>query len=102
MCAIFGFNFPSNHDEFNLSSLIEHFCAKEWFVDQERLLSPSQLSEAVGISVGHVRRLMARGEIEFVEISPKVRRLTLSAWRRFQERATKAPIVPGGTEDGHE
>lgn len=62
-------------------------------MDHDKLLSPQQLGEAVGISVGQVRRLMARGEIEFVEISPKVRRLTLSAWARFQRRATKETLA---------
>lgn len=70
-------------------------------MEHEKLLSPQQLGEAVGVSVGQVRRLMARGEIEFIEISPKVRRLTLSAWGRFQRRATKTPVVPQaeGNED---
>ncbi len=62
-------------------------------MEHEKLLSPQQLGEAVGVSVGQVRRLMARGEVEFVEISPKVRRLTLSAWGRFQRCATKTPAV---------
>ncbi len=56
---------------------------------QERLLSPKQLSEIVGLSPAQIRALMNTGKLEFVEISSKTKMLTMSGWERFQKNATK-------------
>ncbi|MEJ6404030.1 hypothetical protein [Yoonia sp. 2307UL14-13] len=56
---------------------------------QERLLSPKQLSEIVGLSPAQIRALMNAGKLEFVEISSKTKMLTMSGWERFQKNATK-------------
>ena len=56
---------------------------------QEKLLSPKELGEIVGLSVAQVRALMNGGRLEFVEISPKTKMLTMSGWERFQRNATK-------------
>ena len=56
---------------------------------QERLLSPKQLSEIVGLSPAQIRGLMNTGKLEFVEISSKTKMLTMSGWERFQKNATK-------------
>ena len=56
---------------------------------QEKLLSPKELGEIVGLSVAQVRALMNDGRLEFVEISSKTRMLTMSGWERFQRNATR-------------
>ncbi|MBQ4808900.1 hypothetical protein J4717_15605 [Phaeobacter sp. HS012] len=56
---------------------------------QERLLSPKQLGNMVGLSAAQVRALMNDGRLEFVEISSKTKLLTMSGWERFQRNATK-------------
>jgi len=58
-------------------------------LEQERLLSPKQLSEIVGLSPAQIRALMNDGRLEFIEISSKTKRLTMSGWERFQKNATK-------------
>ena len=59
-------------------------------MEQERLLSPKQLSEIVGLSPAQIRALMNDGRLEFIEISSKTKRLTISGWERFQKNASKA------------
>lgn len=56
---------------------------------QERLLSPKELGDIVGLSTAQVRALMNDGRLEFVEISSKTKMLTMSGWDRFQRRATR-------------
>lgn len=58
-------------------------------MEQERLLSPKQLSEIVGLSPAQIRALMNDGRLEFIEILSKTKRLTMSGWERFQRNATK-------------
>ena len=58
-------------------------------MQQERLLSPKQLSEIVGLSPAQIRALMNTGKLEFVEISSKTKMLTMSGWERFQRNATR-------------
>ncbi|WOI32843.1 hypothetical protein R1T40_18185 [Tritonibacter scottomollicae] len=58
-------------------------------MEQERLLSPKQLSEIVGLSPAQIRALMNDGRLEFIAISSKTKRLTMSGWERFQKNATK-------------
>ena len=62
---------------------------------QERLLSPKQLSEIVGLSPAQIRGLMNTGKLEFVEISSKTKMLTMSGWERFQKNATKVKRAEG-------
>ncbi|MEC8581053.1 MAG: hypothetical protein VXZ18_09915, partial [Pseudomonadota bacterium] len=62
---------------------------------QERLLSPKQLSEIVGLSPTQIRALMNTGKLEFVEISSKTKMLTMSGWERFQKNATKVKSAEG-------
>ena len=62
---------------------------------QERLLSPKQLSEIVGLSPAQIRALMNNGKLEFVEISSKTKMLTMSGWERFQKNATKVKRTEG-------
>lgn len=57
---------------------------------QERLLSPKELSQAVGISVTQIRALMNEGRLEYLAISPKTRLLTISGWEKFRQTATRA------------
>ncbi|GGO56112.1 MULTISPECIES: hypothetical protein [Roseobacteraceae] len=56
---------------------------------QEKLLSPKELGELVGLSAAQVRALMNDGRLEFVEISAKTKMLTMSGWERFQRNATR-------------
>lgn len=49
----------------------------------------------VGLSVAQVRALMNSGKLEFVEISPKTKLLTMSGWERFQKNATKVKGAEG-------
>lgn len=62
-------------------------------MEQERLLSPKQLSEIVGLSPAQIRALMNDGRLEFIEISSKTKRLTMSGWERFQKNATKVKDI---------
>lgn len=64
-------------------------------MQQERLLSPKQLSEIVGLSPAQIRALMNAGKLEFVEISSKTKMLTISGWERFQRNATKVKGTEG-------
>lgn len=68
---------------------------KERELTQEKLLSPKELSSMIGLSVAQVRALMNSGKLEFVEISPKIRLLTMSGWDRFQKNATKTTATEG-------
>ena len=56
---------------------------------QEKLLSPKELGDIVGLSTAQVRALMNDWRLEFVEISSKTKMLTMSGWERFQRNATK-------------
>ncbi|WP_170349668.1 hypothetical protein [Ruegeria atlantica] len=56
---------------------------------REKLLSPKELGDIVGLSAAQVRALMNDGRLEFVEISTKTKLLTMSGWERFQREATK-------------
>lgn len=58
-------------------------------MDKEKLLSPKQLGEIVGLSPAQIRALVNSGRLEFVELSPKTKMLTMSGWERFQRSATK-------------
>ncbi len=62
---------------------------------QEKLLSPKELGELVGLSAAQVRALMNDGRLEFVEISTKTKLLTMSGWERFQKNATKVKRPDG-------
>ena len=64
-------------------------------MEQERLLSPKQLGEIVGLSPAQIRALMNDGRLEFVEISSKTTMLTMSGWERFQRKATKVKRPDG-------
>lgn len=66
---------------------------------QEKLLSPKELGDIVGLSVAQVRALMNDGRLEFVEISSKTKMLTMSGWERFQRNATKVKR-PEGDQPG--
>ena len=61
-------------------------------MEQERLLSPKQLGEIVGLSPAQIRALMNAGKLEFVEVSSKTKLLTMSGWERFRRRATKVKV----------
>lgn len=50
---------------------------------QERLFTPKELAEAVGLSTAQVRSLMNDGRLEFVQISSKTKMVTLRAWEKF-------------------
>lgn len=66
---------------------------------QEPLLSPKELSQAVGISVTQIRALMNEGRLEYLAISPKTRLLTMSGWERFRQTATRAAGHTGNDAD---
>ncbi|MEO8242379.1 MAG: hypothetical protein ABI832_08690 [bacterium] len=57
---------------------------------QERLLSPKELSQTVGLSVMQIRALMNEGRLEYIAISSKTRLLTLSGWEKFRQTATRS------------
>ena len=64
---------------------------------QEKLLSPKEMGDLVGLSAAQVRALMNDGRLEFVEISAKTKLLTMSGWERFKRNATKVK-VPADSE----
>ena len=66
-------------------------------MEQERLLSPKQLNKIVGLSPAQIRALMNDGRLEFIEISSKTKRLTMSGWERFQRKATKVKEIENGS-----
>jgi hypothetical protein len=59
-------------------------------LSQEKLFSPRELSQAVGISVTQIRALMNEGRLEYLAISPKTRLLTMTGWEKFRQTATRA------------
>lgn len=68
-------------------------------MSQEKLFSPRELSEAVGISVTQIRALMNEGRLEYLAISPKTRLLTMSGWEKFRQTATRAAGHIGNDAD---
>jgi len=68
-------------------------------LSQEKLFSPRELSQAVGISVTQIRALMNEGRLEYLAISPKTRLLTMSGWERFRQTATRAAGHAGNDAD---
>lgn len=64
-------------------------------MSQEKLFSPRELSQAVGISVTQIRALMNEGRLEYLAISPKTRLLTMSGWERFRRTATRSAEQTG-------
>jgi hypothetical protein len=58
---------------------------------QERLYSPKELAEAVGLSTAQIRMLMNDRRLEFIQVSSKTKKITLGAWERFQRNATQPP-----------
>ena len=68
-------------------------------MSQEKLFSPRELSQAVGISVTQIRALMNEGRLEYLAISPKTRLLTMSGWERFRQTATRAAGHTGNDAD---
>jgi hypothetical protein len=68
-------------------------------LEQERLLSPKQLGNIVGLSAAQIRALMNDGRLEFVEISSKTKMLTMTGWERFQRKATRIEM---SENTGHE
>ena len=64
-------------------------------MSQEKLLSPKELGALVGLSTAQIRALMNDGRLEFVEITPKTRLLTMTGWERFQKRATNCAGTRG-------
>lgn len=68
-------------------------------MNQERLLSPKQLGNIVGLSAAQIRALMNDGRLEFVEISAKTKMLTMSGWERFQKGATKIKLADDAVSD---
>jgi hypothetical protein len=72
---------------------------KEIVLSQEKLFSPRELSQAVGISVTQIRALMNEGRLEYLAISPKTRLLTMSGWERFRQTATRAAGHAGNDAD---
>lgn len=73
---------------------------KEMVLTQEKLLSPKELGEIVGLSPAQVRALMNEGRLEFVEISSKTKRLTMTGWERFRQHATRGPDLERKRPDG--
>jgi hypothetical protein len=63
---------------------------KEEVLSQEKLFSPRELSQAVGLSVTQIRALMNEGRLEYIAISSKTRLLTMSGWEKFRQTATRA------------
>jgi hypothetical protein len=68
-------------------------------LSQEKLFSPRELSQAVGISVTQIRALMNEGRLEYLAISSKTRLLTMSGWERFRQTATRAAGHTGNDAD---
>lgn len=68
-------------------------------MSQEKLFSPRELSQAVGISVAQIRALMNEGRLEYLAISPKTRLLTMSGWEKFRQTATRAAGHTGNDAD---
>ncbi|UWQ94581.1 hypothetical protein K3728_12800 [Rhodobacteraceae bacterium M385] len=85
----------SEHGWFAQSTRFTLSSEKEGVLAHEKLLSPKELSSIVGLSVAQVRALMNSGKLEFVEISPKTKLLTMSGWDRFQKNATKVKGAEG-------
>ncbi len=70
---------------------------------RDRPMSPSDLAKQVGVSVHVVRRLIREGRLKHVEISRKMRWVTLRDWYEFVEKNTRYPgeetSLPNGGND---
>ena len=63
-------------------------------MSQEKLFSPKELSQTVGLSVTQIRALMNEGRLEYIAISAKTRLLTMSGWEKFRQTATRSGDHP--------
>lgn len=52
----------------------------------EDLLRPIELAEETQLSVSLIRKLMREGELEYIEFSPKNRRIVYGSWLSYMER----------------
>lgn len=59
--------------------------------DLDRPRSPSDLAKRVGVSVHIIRRLIREGRLKHVEISRKMRWVTLRDWNDFIRDNTRQP-----------
>ncbi len=57
--------------------------------DGEEYLTPDELSKRVGISVSRIRSLMDEDELEYVEMSEKMRLIKFSSWVDYIRRNTR-------------
>lgn len=87
--SVIHFVYVSEHGTCAQSTRFTLSNEKERGLAQEKLLSPKELGSMVGLSAAQVRALMNSGKLEFVEISAKTKRLTMTGWERFQRNATK-------------
>lgn len=52
-------------------------------------VSPAELAKHEDISISLIRRLMREGVLEFIEYSPKVRKIPMRAWEAYKQQQTK-------------
>lgn len=57
-------------------------------IDNDEYLSPKELADRAGVSVALIRRCMKEGELEYVEHSPKNRKIKYSSWLDYVARRT--------------
>ncbi|PRY74514.1 hypothetical protein CLV80_11732 [Yoonia maritima] len=57
-------------------------------IDDGEYLSPKELAERAGVTVALIRRYMKEGELEYIEHSPKNRKIKYSSWLDLVARRT--------------
>lgn len=57
--------------------------------EDEVYLTAIELAERVGVSVSLIRKFMRDGELEYVEYSPKNRKIKYSSWLALVSRKTR-------------
>ena len=65
------------------------------------LLTIEQAAEILGITPRYLRRLMARREIGFIEISPKQSKITPEAINEFLQKKSVAPMKTNLDDSQH-
>lgn len=61
-------------------------------VDKDALLSPIELAKKVGVKISTIRALLRDKRLKHLQISPKVRKITLRSWEAFEQKHTQEEV----------
>ncbi|MEP4145567.1 MAG: helix-turn-helix domain-containing protein [Halioglobus sp.] len=55
----------------------------------DEYLTPRELADRTGVSIALIRKYMREGELEYIEYSPKNRRIRYTSWLDLVDRKTR-------------